>query len=36
MSQDHPATPRERAVQGFERAFGRSPERLTRARRAST
>lgn len=31
MSQDRPATPRERAVQGFERAFGRSPERLTRA-----
>ena len=31
MSQDREATPRERAVQGFERAFGRAPERLSRA-----
>ncbi|OWQ47755.1 galactokinase [Roseateles noduli] len=31
MSQDLQATPRERAVQGFERAFGSSPERLSRA-----
>ncbi|RZI59512.1 MAG: galactokinase [Rubrivivax sp.] len=31
MSQDRQATPRERAVQGFERAFGQSPERLSRA-----
>ncbi|WP_067277636.1 galactokinase [Mitsuaria sp. 7] len=31
MSQDLQATPRERAVQGFERAFGQAPERLSRA-----
>ena len=31
MSQDLPATPRERAVQGFERAFGQAPARLSRA-----